>query len=609
MGLETFPDPGWKRLARSVIQAEKPMERIELPVIQSSPVPLRSSPGSFASVRYAQGFHDEESEGLEPFRWMSRSGVLGFEPEAVGRFLELGVFSEYGDLSQKLLVSAGGDRETLELVHGWTSISLSIPPHLDRIGFQVSKIFPKAYYPADGRELAVRVKNPILHSDPARHEHVRGQWANAVLNLREMLQGETTLESTPPTLGIDLHGACNVKPPCVYCEWDHSKELEGENVDRPFTLASLVDLGEFFENAGSLQNCSVGEPFMMRNLDELLDAFGNRGKFLDMSTNGQILTERNVQKLLGRKVHLYVSLDAATAETYSRLRNDTFDRILENLRRLVEAKGGPGALPKVFLVFMPMRANVHELERFVKLCAELRVDRLVLRPLNTTLGNDLKWERAGYTFDYDREILPFGELVRVSGQARALSRRYGVALVDQLDFGGELESLFEAEYREGSEEGSAVPASSGESPGPASPPLETPRPPEPPGAEPDPMPSLGLERWPICTEPWKILYVLRRGVLPCSYGYKAIADMDGFRGAWNSSLLQEIRRDLGRGKLHPYCLSSRGCPILRKFEKAHKLPLAQQARLWIWPFWKRLNALTGGFPRLVLRGLRSLAGS
>jgi MoaA/NifB/PqqE/SkfB family radical SAM enzyme len=607
MGLEASSGEREERLAGSLTRLEsrrldRSMEWMELPVVPSEPIHPESPAPDSAPVFYSEGFYDEESEGLEPFRWMARKGVLVFEPRGVDRFLELSVFSEYGDLSQELVVSAGSERETLELAHGWMSVSVSVPRGLDRVGLEVSKIFPKAFYPGDGRDLAVRIKAPALHADASRHRHVRRQSANSVLNQGEMLRGETILKSTPTTLGIDLHGACNVKPPCVYCEWDHSKELEGANVDRPFNLDTLAEYGEFFENAAMLQNCSVGEPFMMRNLDELLDAFGSRGKFLEMSTNGQILTERNIQKLLGRKVHLYVSLDAATPSTYARLRNDTFPRILGNLRRLLEAKGGRGALPKVFLVFMPMRANVHELESFVKLSAELGVDRMVLRPLNTTLGNDLKWERAGYLFDYDREILPFDELVRVSGRAAALCRKHGVHFVDQLDFGGELKGMFEDEYEEGSETAAPAASRSPESApsAPPSPPIESP-------AGPEVEPSLGMESWPICVEPWKNLYVLRRGVLPCSYGFQPIAGMDGFREAWNSPLLQDIRRDLTRAKLHRYCLSSRSCPILRKFEEAHKLPLAQRARLWTWKAWKGVNAATGGVPRMILHRIRAKA--
>ena len=59
----------------------------------------------------------------------------------------------------------------------------------------------------------------------------------------------TALDSTPPSLGIDLYGVCNVKPPCVYCEWDHSKDLEGDHVDTPFTRETLDEWGAFFDNA------------------------------------------------------------------------------------------------------------------------------------------------------------------------------------------------------------------------------------------------------------------------------------------------------------------------------------------------------------------------
>ena len=223
---------------------------------------------------------------------------------AAERFLELWVFCEFGDLSQQVTASAGDLRETLELVHGWGQISLTVPSQAEHLTLNASKLFPKAYYPSDARSLAFRVRGAFLHQDPERHARIRQLWANAVLNTREMLEGKSIVESTPPSLGIDLHGACNVKPPCVYCEWDLSKEQEGANVDTPFTIDTLREYGEFFTNAAKLVNCSIGEPFMMKNLDQLLDAFGEQGKILEMSTNGQILTDHNIQKLLGRNVRL-----------------------------------------------------------------------------------------------------------------------------------------------------------------------------------------------------------------------------------------------------------------------------------------------------------------
>lgn len=551
------------------------------------PGPASSPAAPTAPVELGDGFYDEEHEGATPFRWMSLRGRLSFAPQPIPRALELEVCCEFGDLSQQLKVSSGDVREELSLIDGWSTISVPIPAEADHVDLELNKPYPHEYYPSDERTLGIRLRSPVLHTDERRHGLRERQRANAVLNTHEMLEGKTVLESTPPSLGIDLHGACNVKPPCVYCEWDAAKDEEADNVDAPFTVQTLEEYGPFFDHATDVVNCSIGEPFMMKNLDELFDVFGAQGKTLEMTTNGQILTERNIAKLLGRDIHLYISLDAATARTYAQFRNDTFDKILHNIRRLVAAKGGKGSLPKVFLVFMPMRANVHELDGFVELCAELGVDQMILRPLNDTPGNGLDWQRGGYHFQYEHELLPFDELLRVSGRAAERARQRGVALRDQLDFGGSLEKVFEAGFEAGREEVDVAPTLSEA----ATPPAEA-------------KPSLGFERHPVCAEPWKDLYILRRGIRPCCYGGAAIGGMDDYRTAWNSPLLQAIRAKLAGGRFHEYCVMSPACPIVRKAEHVHELPASQKARLTVWRMWQRLNEVTGATPRKALNLIR-----
>lgn len=545
--------------------------------------PARNRPRYLAtaeSVAFGDGFYAEEIDGLDRFRWMASAGSLRFEPAPVERFLEAWILSEFHDLSQTLTWTGAGTSETFSLIAGWSPLSIEVPAGADRVDLRVNKLFPRAYYPGDARELSIRVRGPVLHRDSMRHGHIRRQHDNAVHNVREQIEGRTSLESTPPTLGIDLYGVCNVKPPCVYCEWDASKTQEGAFVNAPFTPDTLREWGPFFDNSVNLVNCSIGEPFMMKQFDDLLDAFGDGGKVLEMTTNGQILTDRNIQKLLGRPIDLYISLDAGTRETYAKLRNDRFDTILGNLRRLIAAKGGRGPYPHVHLVFMPMRVNVHELEAFVRLCADLQVDRLVLRQLNDSPSVALDWERAGHHFQYQKELLPFDELVRASGRANGLCRRYGVELADQMDFGGAMGPQFETWFEEGRRSaGSEQPGS--EQPG-SDPAGSEQRGSEPAGSEParpEPLPSLGRERKPLCTEPWKSLYILRRGVLPCCYGGAPIAPMDQYRDAWNGPLVQDIRAALVQGHFHDYCLRSFTCPIVKKAAEAQSLPWPHRARL------------------------------
>ncbi len=71
-------------------------------------------------------------------------------------------------------------------------------------------------------------------------------------------------------------------------------------------------------------------------------------------------------------------------------------------------------------------------------------------------------------------------------------------------------------------------------------------------------------RVPLCAEPWKRYYILRRGILPCCHGVTVIAPMSAWRVTWNSDAMQEIRSYLARGELSPYCLQSLSCPIVQR---------------------------------------------
>lgn len=602
--------------------------------------PARPAPSGFdrtaADARYAAGFYGLENDDLERFRWMGLRGRIELEPRAEPGFAELRVWGGFHDLRQRLTVEAGGLAEAFELPHGWWTVSVPVPAGCGAITLWADRQLPPSARPGDDRQLAVRVAAPRTHRDAARHRTVAGQLRNAVLNTREGLEGRAELASTPTNLGIDMYGVCNVKPPCVYCDWDFAKALEKDDVEAPFNLDTLGDYGPFFENAASLVNCSIGEPFMMKDFDALLDAFGDGNKLVEMTTNGQILTDRNIGRLLGRRIELYVSLDAATAATYAKLRNDTFDRILANLRRLIAAKGGRGGLPRIHLVFMPMRVNMHELDGFVDLCADLDADRFVLRPLNE-IGDELDWTRAGHHFVYSRERLDFDTLVRLSARAAARCRRRGVPFSNQLDFGGEMEPIYRRAFDEALAEADGPPADAsparadrpdpdrrsegGPEPEPAparadSPDSEQRSEPEPdpaparmepqssvqrsegeaepvpvparaerpdaesrPGGEPEPPRplasdaaaaardddgTLGEDGVPACLEPWKSLYVLRRGVMPCCYGDRPLAPMGEYRETWNAPILQDIRRHIARGEFHAYCLGSQSCPIVRK---------------------------------------------
>ena len=545
------------------------------------PTPVRynipTMTNDLQTVRFGPGWHEEERDELFPFRWMGCEAAIGLSPGAP--YLSFYAYSEFVDASQVLTVRAGeAVLAELPLLQQWTPYSVELPPGTGDVAFVLNKRFPRRYYPNDRRELGIRVAEIRRHGDAAGHTEAAAFHANAVLNIRETIEKAVIVRSRPLSLGIDLHGKCNMVPPCVYCHFDADKVSEGPFGGIVVDAAELERYGEFFGAARHLVNCSIGEPLLHPRLQEVLDLLERRGKFLEMSTNGLALTRRAAEQLAGRKVFLYVSLDAGTRETYARIRNDKFDLIVEQLKALSVLRRERGGLPKLYMVFMPMKVNRGDLAAYFTLCRDLEADALILRPLNVMEKRQPTVHRSGYTFEYHLEHLDSAEQRELFLEARRLSEATGVRVLNQFSFGV--------------------------------PPEETPaaQTPAPPPSDADENPDLGHARMPICREPWQNYYILRRGIMPCCYGADKIAPMDQWEQAWNSPTLRDIRAHLAQGRFSRYCLESLACPIVQRHaltREAHGAEVRQ-------PSWLRaakvVNRAAFGLPGKAWKRLKALKG-
>ena len=95
-------------------------------------------------------------------------------------------------------------------------------------------------------------------------------------------------------IGIDLYGACNIKPPCVYCWWEDAKSLEGDTTAAMVDETTLQSYGMFFRGAWSMTNCSFGEPLLHPRFQQVLELLAAQNKLLELSTNGQAFTPATV---------------------------------------------------------------------------------------------------------------------------------------------------------------------------------------------------------------------------------------------------------------------------------------------------------------------------
>jgi len=331
----------------------------------------------------------------------------------------------------------------IPLIKNWNYYSFALPANerLDpdksgyELWFSLNRLFPEKYHENDPRELGIKISAISFHNDQKIHEDFLFFHKNIRLNYEERKQGKIELESYPLNLGIDLFAKCNMKPPCVYCLWDWTKEWEEGHIEDVVDAKTFEDYGPFFRSSRLLINCSIGEPLMHPQFEQILDYCAKHNKIMEISTNGQTFSKRTIKALVGKPIYLYISLDAATKETYAKIRNDRWDSIIPNLELLNEERKKKGNLPKIHMVFIPMKVNRHDLEEYFRLCQRIEADALILRPLLVLNDPKIEHDRGGYHFDYIKELLPREELEEIFKKCEEYSKKYGVPVANQFSFG------------------------------------------------------------------------------------------------------------------------------------------------------------------------------
>jgi len=191
-----------------------------------------------------------------------------------------------------------------------------------------------------------------------------GAVRNEQLIGREIAAGRVRLRSHPSHLALLMIDKCNSK--CVMCGGGYfahtgSRRLSVEKCERVFDhlrprLLTTVMFG------------GAGEPLLNPEFGEIVALTRKRcpSAYLQVITNGIALTEDVIEVLVEHEVHVLVSVNAATPETFCRIAQvDQFDRVVENLRASTSAG------LKVTLSLIGMAGNISELPAIVRLAADV----------------------------------------------------------------------------------------------------------------------------------------------------------------------------------------------------------------------------------------------
>lgn len=173
------------------------------------------------------------------------------------------------------------------------------------------------------------------------------------------------LPEFPITVTLELVNRCNLN--CVMCytinHQDKKSVLDVGNIQELLEECSRFDLPAVVIGLGS-------EPLLHKGVRQVLSASAEAGVMdIFLGTNGVLLTEQMSAFLIETGVsRLEVSLDAATPETYKKIRGkDELERIEENLRTFRQLRDQAGeTLPVLRLCFCVQDLNVDEQETFLE---------------------------------------------------------------------------------------------------------------------------------------------------------------------------------------------------------------------------------------------------
>ena len=190
---------------------------------------------------------------------------------------------------------------------------------------------------------------------------------------------------------VHLSMPCNQR--CIMCvpNFQHARDT--------LPLEDVVDFIDQVKPYAEHITLIGGETFMYPWITEVLEMLGEHRIAVTISTNAFMLNERVIPALVGlHELHLKCSIDAATRETYRRIRGrDHFDRVTANMVRFAELTR---EMPHVMVIphYVVMLENLHEVVPFVDFAKTLHPERVEFDPVH----NVEQWRvenGTGWKFD------------------------------------------------------------------------------------------------------------------------------------------------------------------------------------------------------------------
>lgn len=191
----------------------------------------------------------------------------------------------------------------------------------------------------------------------------------------------------PTYVQIEPVGQCNLR--CQMCSIQFRKDGPPYGPPAFMEFATFTRVVDSFIGLQELHLQGLGEPMMHPRFFDMVEYAAKRGIKVTTNSNLTLLNEKRAERCVTSGLHrLHVSIDGATAETYERIRiRAHFERIVSNLERILSARTHLHSnYPRLHLVMVIMRQNLHELPDLVRLAHRWSVDQIFVQHLCHDFG-------------------------------------------------------------------------------------------------------------------------------------------------------------------------------------------------------------------------------
>ncbi len=240
---------------------------------------------------------------------------------------------------------------------------------------------------------------------------------NIILNKNETAQGKIFLKSFPSQIHILLTTHCNLK--CVMCDvYSDNYKLS----DKQFK--DLIELMPYLQ----LLIIQGGEVFFDKRINKLLDEAQKNMVQVNLFTNGLILTEPVINKLIDAGVNLVFSIDSPFKGKYESIRKGAkFENLIHNINLFNKIKKKKKSKIEISINMVVMKRNYKDIAFMIKFAQKYKFKTLLLSAIEGNLP-----DKNENFFNGKKDLAILRELSEKMDRLKKQAKERGVSLFNHL---------------------------------------------------------------------------------------------------------------------------------------------------------------------------------